>query len=81
MDKKSRSGSGMNIPDHIFFRELKNNFFVKNTLILLCGSGFGIRNLPGSGINISDPQHWLQATRQTDKLKIDNNSMFITGNE
>ncbi len=50
---------------------LKTIFGVKNTWILWCGSGSGIRNLfdpgldpgwknsdPGSGINIPDPQHF-----------------------
>ncbi len=44
MSKKSRSGFGMNIPDHI-----SESFWVNSTNILWCGSG--IRNLfdPGSG--------------------------------
>ncbi len=69
VDKKSRYGSGMNIPDHIS-ESLITIFFVKNWLSLWCGSG--IRNLfdpgsgirdgknsdPGSWINIPDPQYW-----------------------
>ncbi len=44
------SGSRMNIPDHT--SENLGIFWVKNTQILWCGSGSGIRNLfyPGSGI-------------------------------
>jgi hypothetical protein len=51
MGKKSRSESGMSIPDHIS-ENLEIIFCVKNTYILLCGSGSGIRNLfdPKSGI-------------------------------
>ncbi len=72
--KKSGSGSGMNIPDHIS-EILETVFWVKNTQILWCGSGSGIRNLfdpgsgipdpgwknsdLGSGINIPDPQQKL----------------------
>jgi hypothetical protein len=40
MGKKSRSGSGMNIPDHIS-ESLETNFWVKNTPVLLCESGIG----------------------------------------
>ncbi len=67
MGKKSRSGSGMNIPDHISV-SLETFFWDKNSLILWCGYGTGIRNLLdpgsgmekfGSGINIPDPQHSL----------------------
>jgi hypothetical protein len=49
--KKSRSGSGMNIPDHIF-EGLETIFCLNNPLILWCGSGSGIQNLfdPGSGM-------------------------------
>ncbi len=65
--KKSRSGSGMFIPNHIS-ESLEINFWVQNTYILWCGSGSRIRNLfgpgyrmeisdPGSRINIPDPQH------------------------
>jgi hypothetical protein len=63
MGKKSGSGSGMNIPDHIS-QSLEKIFWVK---VLWCGSGmkkivFGIRDGknsdPGPGINIPDPQHW-----------------------
>ncbi len=49
----------MDIPDHI-----SESFWVKNTWILWCESGSGIRNLfgldPGVNIriNIPDPQHW-----------------------
>ncbi len=50
MGKRSRSGSGMNIPDHI--SALRRNNFGLKYLILWCESGFGkrIRNLfdPGS---------------------------------
>ncbi len=44
-------GSGMNIPDN-FSRAKKIFFCVKNTLILVCGSGSEIRDLfnPGSGM-------------------------------
>ncbi len=62
MGTKSRSESGMNIPDHIS-ESLKTIFWDKYTVILWCGCGFGIQNLsdPGSemerfgpGINIPD---------------------------
>ncbi len=66
MGKKSRSGSRVNIPDPIS-DSLETIFWVKNTWILWCDSGSGIRN-PfdlGSGmekfvygINIPDTQHW-----------------------
>jgi hypothetical protein len=46
MGKKSLSG--MNIPDH-FSESLEKVFEVKNTYILLCGSGSGNFDL-GSGI-------------------------------
>jgi hypothetical protein len=56
--------SGMNIPDHIS-ESLETIFGLK---IIRCGSGIfftldpGWKNSdPGSGINIPDPQHWLQA--------------------
>jgi hypothetical protein len=59
MGKKSRSGSEINVSDHMF-ESVEKIFWVK-ILILRCGS----RNLfhpdPGwkkSGINILDPQHW-----------------------
>jgi hypothetical protein len=48
-DTDPASGSGMNIPDHIS-GSLETFLWVKNTQILLCGSG--IRNFfdPGSGM-------------------------------
>ncbi len=69
MGKESRSGSGMNLPDHIS-ESLETIFWVKNTSIL-CGSGSGIRNLfdPGSGIRdpgwkirIRDKHPWPRTT-------------------
>jgi hypothetical protein len=61
----------MNNPDHIS-ESLETIFWVKNTQILLCGSGIwdgifesGIRDGKnsdtGSGINIPDPQHCIFA--------------------
>jgi hypothetical protein len=41
MIKKSRSGSGMNVPDHIS-ESLQTIFWDKKTEILLCGSRSGI---------------------------------------
>jgi hypothetical protein len=61
MGKKSRSESGIR-EEHpgSYFRELRNNFWVKKNLTLRCGSGSGFRNLfdldPGSWIQ--DSQHW-----------------------
>jgi hypothetical protein len=59
MGKKSRSGSGMNILDHIS-ESSERNFWIKNKKILVCecGSGSGIPNLfdPGSGMENSDPR-------------------------
>jgi hypothetical protein len=55
MGKKSRSGSGMSIPDHNF-RELRNYFLVKNTKIFDADAESGMEKF-GSGINIPDPQH------------------------
>jgi hypothetical protein len=61
--KKSRSGSGNSIPDHIS-ESLDTIFWVKKC----SNSLMRIRNLfdPGSGIekfgfrtNIPDPQHWF----------------------
>ncbi len=54
----------MNIPPDHISESLETMFWVKNTLILLCGAGFGIRNPfdPGSGINIPDPRHCLQCS-------------------
>ncbi len=49
--KKSRSG--MNIPDH-FPESLETILRVKNTKILLGGSGSGIRNLFDPGSEIRD---------------------------
>ncbi len=42
MGKNSRSGSGMKIPDHIS-ESFVTTFWVKNTKILWCESGSGIR--------------------------------------
>ncbi len=53
MGKKSRSGSGMNISDHIS-ESLGTIFWVENILIFLCGSGSGIRNLRDPGSKIWD---------------------------
>ncbi len=55
--KKTGSGSGMNISNY-FSDSLETGFWVKNTYILLCGSGSGIRDVfyPGSGIwDLLDP--------------------------
>jgi hypothetical protein len=65
MGKKSGPGSGMNNPDHIsgsYFRELRNNFWVKILEFLEWGSGIFLTLYPGwkklgSGINILEPQH------------------------
>jgi hypothetical protein len=72
MDKKTRSGSGMNIPDHISER-LETNFWVSILRFFdadanpslgsrnLFDPGYGIRgginSDPCIGINIPDPQH------------------------
>jgi hypothetical protein len=66
-----KSGSGMNIPDHIS-ESLETIFLVKNTLMYFFdadpdpGSEIfetldpGWKNSnPGSGINIPDPTHWF----------------------
>ncbi len=55
---KSRSGSGVNNPDHIS-ESLETIFLVKNTQTLWCGSGIWNIFDPGSGmekIRIRDPQ-------------------------
>jgi hypothetical protein len=56
--KKTRSGSGMNIPD-LISESLETFFWVKNTYILSGGSGSRIRKLfdrdPGWKIRIRDP--------------------------
>jgi hypothetical protein len=69
MHKKSRSGSGINIPDHIS-ESFETIFWVKKILKFFDadpnpGSGIfltldpGWKNShPGSGINIPDPQQW-----------------------
>jgi hypothetical protein len=63
MGKKSRSGSGMNIPDHIS-HSLETIFWVKILKFFDAnadpdrGSGNFLTLNPGSGINIPDPQHW-----------------------
>ncbi len=67
---ESGSRSRINIPDHIS-ESSETIFWVKNALILWCGSWSGIRNLldPGSGVekfwsgtNILDPQHCKEST-------------------
>jgi hypothetical protein len=67
MGKKSRSGSGMNIPDHIS-ESLETIFWIKIFKFFYAdpGSGFfltldpGWKNsVPGYGINIPDPQDWI----------------------
>jgi hypothetical protein len=72
MGKKSESGSGIRIRDEqpgSYFRELRNHFFGLNFLNYLMRIrdpgwekfGSGIRDeknsVPGSAINIPDPQH------------------------
>ncbi len=57
MGKKSRSGSGINVPD-LISESLEKHFWVKILKILWCGSGSGIRNIfdPGSRIRkLFDP--------------------------
>jgi hypothetical protein len=76
MGKKSRSGSGIRIRDEYFgsyFREFRNNFWVKILKFFDSeadpgygnffdpGSRIPDRKKFGSGINIPDPQHWLCA--------------------
>ncbi len=60
MGKKSRCGTGMNIPDHIS-ESWETIFWVKNTSILNdADPGSGIFSPKfGSWINILDPQHCL----------------------
>jgi hypothetical protein len=62
MDKKSRSGSGMNIFDHIS-ESLETFFWIKILKFFDADAdpdpGSGNLFDPGSGINIPDPQHWL----------------------
>jgi hypothetical protein len=54
MEKKSRSGSGMNIPDHIS-ESLETIFTILKFFDVDSGSGkIRIRD---PGINIPDPQH------------------------
>ena len=57
MGEKSGPGYGMNHRDHIFFRELRNNFWVK--ILKFFDADLGWKNLdPGSGmgkIRIRDP--------------------------
>jgi hypothetical protein len=60
------SGSGMNIPDHIS-ESLNNHFWVKIIIFFDADPGFGMEKIRigdpgcGSGINIPDPKHCLQA--------------------
>jgi hypothetical protein len=72
MDKKSRSGSGINIPDHIFPRAYKQLFGFKILKFFDAdpdpGSGIVFTLDPGSrmekfgsGIDIPDPQRWCFA--------------------
>ncbi len=59
MGKKSKYGSGMNIPDHISV-SLETIFWVKNTYKFFDAdpeSGIFLNQDQGSGINIPDPQH------------------------
>ena len=67
--KKTGSGSRMNNPDYIS-ESLKNFLEIKylNALIWIrdpewekFGSGMEKNSDPGSGINIPDPQHWLNS--------------------
>jgi hypothetical protein len=70
MGKKSRSGSGMSIPDHIS-ESLKTIYGLKilkffevdpgpgSGIFLTLAPGSG-REKFGSGINTPDPQHWGQ---------------------
>ncbi len=65
--KKSRSGSGMNIPDHEGSETIFCEFLGSRMLKFFDadpdpGSGIFLdpgRKKFGSGINIPDPQHWL----------------------
>jgi hypothetical protein len=75
MIKKIKSGSGMKIPDHTYFRELRNNYLDKKCLNSLLrirtrdpesfDPGSGIRDQVwknsdlGSGINIPYLQHCI----------------------
>jgi hypothetical protein len=54
MDKKSRSGSKMNIPDHIS-ESLETIFWVKKTYNSLMWMRIRILLDPGSGMENSDP--------------------------
>jgi hypothetical protein len=58
MGKKSGSGSGINIEQPgLYFRELRNNFWVK--ILKFFDADPGWKEF-GSGINIPDPHHCLQ---------------------
>jgi hypothetical protein len=58
MGKNSRSGSGMNIPDHIS-ESLATTFGLKMLTFFYADPDPGSGNFfdPGSGINIPDSQH------------------------
>jgi hypothetical protein len=64
MGTKSRSGSGMNIPDHIS-ESLETIFWVKILKFYDADVDPGSENLfdgsgiPGSGLNIPNPQHCI----------------------
>jgi hypothetical protein len=70
MRKKSKSGSGINISDHIS-QSLETIFLIKilkffyaaadpdPKIVLPLGPGSGMEKF-GSGINIPDPQHCLR---------------------
>ncbi len=57
MGKKSKSGSGMNIPRIIFFESLETILWVKILKFFGADADPGIFLIPdlGSGINIPDP--------------------------
>jgi hypothetical protein len=64
MGKKTRSGTGMNIPDHIS-ESLETTFWIKNTSIYFLTLDPGWKKF-GSRINIPNPQHWvIQLTIRT----------------
>ncbi len=59
MGKKSRSGSGMNIPDHIS-ESVESIFGLKIFKFFDADPDPGLKSsVPGSGINIPDPQHCI----------------------
>ncbi len=74
--KKNQDSNLGRISPWAFFRQFTNSLWVKNTCILLCGSGSGILELfdPGSGIRdgkiqIRDPVKTYRVRNNTVKWK------------